>query len=556
MNRPSRAHRCLVGRGERASGRRFAASTVIIVVAVSMGLLPAGCGNETAPTRPPLATALLEGRIGAFEPGIDMDIEFARLDAPGITYRMPIDDAGWYRIELPVGDYRATLFGAFSYYTYAARGGGVTTVEAEAETLRLRAGDALRRRDFGTGAMHLVVDGLEALDGWRGYALLYKVPVDTVWAWSTGSSGAVVSDGVLELRTRPTPPGTYQLRFSFEMVARPGNHTEMFWCSSSGDPSVPDELRIGPDSLTTHEPTLPQPATLAGRVTGAWQELGGESPEVEAIDTAGVVVCSNRTLEADGSFRLVLPRPRPVRVAIGDDRDIWIGGTSAETATVFSPGAGAVIGGITQTVSGMLVRPTAEVPLSQSDQYRVELHDAQGLAPMRSFWASGGVRVSVGSLRPGTYHVRLVGDPTRSLWRPQWYDRAATVDLSLPVVIPDDGSVVVIDPVLERGGQISGTAAIGGTAYCFVLITGVDAAIVTAYTRVRADSPGFRWTGLAEGRYRIGLHWGETWPVSGGAPPAGTHWYPGVADWAAAAELEIVDAGVITDLELGPPPAR
>ncbi|MBK8167800.1 MAG: hypothetical protein IPK64_17790 [bacterium] len=546
-----------VRRLARAFGAESSASAGAIVGLVAvLGLLAAGCGDDSSPARPPLATAMVEGRVGAALPGDDMSVEFTRLDVPGTTYTTRVDDVGRYRAELPVGDFRVALRGAAADRTFLAREGGVTTAVAEAETLRLREGDVPRRRDFGLGALRLVIGGLEALEGWNGRMSLHRVQADTVSIWSVGSRSVVVNDGALELRTLPAPPGSYRLLLHFDTTTSQWSYTETFWCASSAGGSVPDTPRIGPDSLTTHEPVLPRPAVLSGRITGAWRELGARPPSLEAIGTDGAFACRLDGLDDDGSFRLVLPRPRPVRVGIGEERHVWIGGVDEGTATVFAPSPGEVIDGIDEVVAGMLVRPIAEVPLSTDESYRVELHDPQGLVPVRSFSSVGGSWARAHSLRPGTYRVRLVGDPARSLWRPQWYERAATIDLAAPVVVPADGSVVVLDPVLERGGQISGTATGDGTANCYALITTADEAVVMAYAAVTSVATGFRWTGLADGRYRVGLYCGWEWPWMGMAVPAGTLWHPGVTEWAAAGDLEIVDAGVVTGLQLGPLPAR
>lgn len=519
-------------------------------------LLATGCARETLPAGPVVATADVQGRVGAAGPGDELRVEFQRLDSP--TYlQTDVDAGGWYRAELPLGDYRVSLLGA-AVRTYLTPAGAVTTRAAESETLRLRDAGSAVRRDFPLGGLRLVIGGLSALEEWKGQVTLHRLQPDGVSIVGTGAHGATVSGGILDVRTRPAPPGSYTLRLSFQAsYPHPeAGYTETYGVASTGDPTSPDTLRVGPDSLTTHEPALAFPGVLTGRITGAWQELGVSPPGLEAIGADGAFACTLHHAQEDGSFRLVLPRARPVKLRVAGSAGTWIGGVDQETATVFTPSPGGAIDGIEHVVSGVLVRPRSEVLLADDEFYRVELHDTQGLVPLRTWSASGGRPAGAYGMPPGTYRVRLVNDLGRSLWRAQWYDRVATVDLAATVVIPPGGDVVVLEPVFERGGEIGGTALAGGAGACGAIITTADASIILDVLTVSARSPAFRWPGLADGRYRVGLYCGDAWYWPGDEAPEGTVWHPGVTDWAIADDLVIIDAGTITGLQLGPAPAR
>lgn len=533
--------------------RRFAA--LALLAATALTSLAPGCTREPSPLQPAVATAVVEGRVGAVAAGQNLNVEFLGLDGGYRRFATRVDDAGRYRAEVPAGDYRQALTGARPFYIWLTPAGATTLYEAEAETLRLRPDSGTVRRDFRLGGLRLLAGGLAAMDGGRcGVQLFLQAAGDTV-ATHIGTQSAAITGGDLDLRTLPAPPGAYVLKVRFEDGPETLGSTAWRWYAATGDGSSPDTLRIAPDSLTTITASWPAPAILSGRVTGAWQELGMSPPRLDAVDAVGDFVSGGDRVSADGTFRLLLPRAEPVRLRMSDAGTAWVGGLDAASATVFSPPAGGTIAGIEHAVSGLFARPLSEVPFTATVSWRIELHDVDGLVPVQTIYGRADRPSGAHCLRPGTYRIRLVNDPERCLWRSQWYDRAATAELAAPVVIPA-GGVAVIDPVLERGGGISGTALTGGADPCLVFITTADAAIILDTAVVRAAAPAFAWTGLADGRYRVGLHCGDYWYWPGSEAPPGVLWYPGVTDWAAAADLEITDAGAITDLLLGPPPAR
>jgi hypothetical protein len=536
--------------------RGIAAVTVAAALAALAALAP-GCAREPSPLQPVVATAIVEGRVGAAAPGHNLIVAFVSLDGQYRRFATRVDDAGRYRAEVPAGDYTHRLEGALPRSTYLTPAGEPTMREADAETLRLRAGVGVVRRDFRLGGLRLLAAGLEALDGWRCGLSLHRLEPGDTDTTSIGTSSADVSGGALDLRTLPALPGAYMLKTRFEGGPGSSASTAWRWYAATGASSSPDTLRIGPDSVTTVTASWPAPAVLSGRITGAWQELGMSAPNLYAVDEGGAFVSGGERVGIDGTFRLILPHAEPVRLRAtwGGVGTAWVGGLDEASATVFSPPAGGTIAGIEHAVSGLLVRPRSEVPLTASAICRIELHEVEGLAPVQTIYVQSDRSSGAHCLRPGTYRIRLVNDPQRSLWRPQWYDRAATMELAAPVVIPVGGTLV-IDPVLERGGQISGTALTGGADDGFVIITSADEAIVLDVAWVTAAEPGFGWTGLADGRYRVGLYCGDYWYWPGSEVPPGTLWYPGVTEWAAGADLEIVDAGVITGLVVGAAPGR
>lgn len=537
---------------QRARGLAVLPPAAALAVLAALAALSPGCAREPSPLQPAVATAIVEGRVGAAAPGQNLTIEFLSLDGQYRRFATRVDDAGRYRAEVPAGDYTHRLQGTLPYYTYLTPAGEPTLHEAEAETLRLRTGSGVVRRDFRLGGLRLLAGGLEALDGWRcGLELLLLSAGDTV-ATHVGSQSAAITGGDLDLRTVPALPGVYVLDMRFQDDHGGMGATAWRWYTATGETSSPDTLRIGPDSLTTVTASWPPPAILAGRITGAWQELGTSRPYLAAEDEGGAFVSGGDRVGLDGTFRLILPHAQPVRLRVLGTGTAWVGGLDAASATVFSPQAGGTIDGIEHAVSGLLVRPQSEVPLTLSTTCRIELHDVEGLVPVQKIYGRSDRASGAHCLRPGTYRIRLVNDPERSLWRPQWFDRAATAEMAVPIVIPA-GGVAVIDPVLERGGRISGTALTGEADYCGVIITTADEAIVLDVATVTATAPGFGWPGLADGRYRVGLYCGEAWYWPGNEAPAGTVWHPGVTDWAAAGDLEITDADSITGLQLGPP---
>lgn len=526
-----------------------------LAAACALVLLAGACARDDGPLQPAVATVTVEGRIGGATPDLDAQVYISSADGKAFDVSVPVDAAGWYRAEVPVGGYLVSLRGATPFRYYLAPGGKVTTRSIEADTLQLREGGSVRRLDFELGGLRLTAGGIAAFSGWHCSITLHRLRPDSTWAWE-GSCSAPITGGELSLVSRPARPGSYRISYRFNGDDGGGHgYTSELWYPASDDAVAAATFRIGPDSLTTVTAGWDPPALLTGRINGAWRELGFSPPGITAYDLEGQTVSTLFEVDDDGAYRLPLFGSAPVRLMVDRSDGIWIGGDDEGSATVFALQPGEERNGIDAVVTGLLIRPGSDaVSLIDQGGY-VEFRDMAGVMPNRTFYHYNGRWTGTPCMPPGEYRVYLYGNFGTSEWRPQWYDRVAAPEQATTVVVPAGGGYVVLDPVLERGGEISGTASCGALPIGAVIITDATEPLVLAIASVTAEDPAFRWPGLADGSYRIGLYQGNGFLWEGSAPPDSVFWYPGVLGWAAAQDVVIQDAGVVSGLELGPLPA-
>ena len=204
----------------------------------------------------------------------------------------------------------------------------------------------------------------------------------------------------------------------------------------------------------------------------------------------------------------------------------------------------------------VLVHTALDVPGSRYSQAVFELYSPTDLSLAGAWGASLNTRFGLANVPAGTWLLRVsrVSDDFYSTrWRGQWFDRAGSAAGATPVVVPAGGGITSIDLVLEPGGIIAGVGT--GAAdddWRRAVLTRADAATVVATRYVFASTYDFRFTGLEDGTYRLGITPAHA-SFDGVTPPSGTNWYPGTTDWAAAGDIAIADADSVGGLSLAVP---
>lgn len=542
----------------------LSAATRLAIAALLAGALACaltgsgGCDRQDGPGPPLAGTGVVRGRVGGVAGAMSVRVEFNSTEpGPGEReFSVTVDSSGRYEVELPAGDYRVSAVSSWDRYFHTAT--GPDSREDRADTLRLRAGDMPRTVDFPLGLLRITAAVPTSLDNHR-----FEFYVRSRWPQESApidvrSGNARVADGHLELVFPLMRPGDYSVQASWSLDGR--HRGEEFWLPDVATLEQAARHRVGADSTCTVTMELAaEPAHLSGSVTGAWLALSLSPPRIRAMSPEGNLVAGDWEVDAEGGFAFDLYLLRPFRLMMRTGSTVqWVGGSGPDDATVFTPGPGQSITGLDIVGSGLSLHVTADDQFGEFHSARFELCDPGSLAPVYSWSTSLSAQMGLAGLPPGTWllHVSHPYSYSSATWRSQWFDRAATPASATPVVIPAGGGVAALDLVLERGGAIIGTAtsAAGDSSFVQALLTSADHCAVLDKWYFYLYRGDFQFGGLDDGPYRVGIAPEDAdWVDVGMPPPAGTVWYPGTTDWAAATDLAIVAADTVRGLSITVP---
>lgn len=484
-------------------------------------LFAAGCAPDPGDPGPVSSYGVIEGYVlecGAAVPSL---LEFTPRNSAQVDAQLRVtpDSTGWYRAELPVGEYRVrvrpTVDQDPSIY-----------VSSEADSVRV--GRAVRRRDFPRGRAQVAVRLPDSFEGATASLTLYRQGTSVELA-------APVVAGLAAYDLRLVPQQGYVMRMYLGGFAAswylPGTHLIV----------QADSLHIGAAPVTYETDTRSRHARLEGRVTGSWQQ-SGEPMEVHAYapgqQRRGIAACG-----PDGAFGLDLIAPVFARVsAVCGGVERWYGGASYATASWLELAPGQVAAGVEMREGGLrlrfegpglLVDNVGNVVLVHPDGTRQPLYLGQENPAL------------VPNLAAGDYRLHVLGACERDPWVPQWYDGAAEEeDASTLTVVEGAFTDATIHQV--AGGVLRGR-----------FVGDPDLASASRHLRIyRGDGTplcgesayfwdgSFSWPGLPDGDYLLGTTAsGNTW------------WFPGTWDQAAAGRITIVDGGAVEGLAWLVPPA-
>lgn len=552
---------------------------VILVVGAALALLAlGGCGNDETACGPEVPAGRLLGHVRAGGLPITATLSAYRVvDGVVSAYGFPtlVDSTGYYTLDLPAGRYVVGLRVPEYYWSagafYGTRSGAVSAVP---DTVTVDGTRFATTLDFDLAGLAFDLALSQALDGESGEIVLHRRDQagddpDGVTATVRGT----ITDGHLSLRVPGLPPGAYRIeavlgyRDYLCFCPYDGEHV---WLPGTRDPADSPWYELGPASLTTVEAQVAaEPAWLSGRIAGAAATLGDlESISVFIVTADSLRVLGERRLVGgDGSFAIPLHLGGPVKLGvILDGATAWAGGRDFMSATTFDLVPGQTIDDVEIVQSGVLVDVTG--PGDYLAAAAFEFHDAASgeLVTTAKVRIGSQSEFGLANLWPGLYrlyirheHGYIDGSSSSSddypAWRPQWFDRAAGPDGGQVVEIAAAGQIVPLHLVLEPGGVISGRLAFPAgvdPTWGYLFATAVDrlATLDQVFVPSTPAPPAFRVTGLADGSYKVGVYVGRGVTSGFGPPPAGTVWYPGTTDWAAAAVIVITDAGTVADLVL------
>lgn len=405
---------------------------------VCCAVLLAGCA-EDHPTLAPARGGVIRGVVSdgsAADGEITVSAETIGNAEMAVSATTAADAAGRFALNLPNGAYRV-FFQAQNGWSgtifHGARGPVLAYTEADTVWV---AGDE-QELDFACGRVVFAVGLPPEFAGesmWCGVE-----PLD--YSGPTRSRTGVVQDG-LRVEMRFVPPGRYRPALS-------GGDYNQIYLPPTFDPQAADEIVVAAGEALTYAASVDALTSLGGSVTGSWQTFGFDAPRVE------VWACQRRiadtTAAADGSFAVALLAGASVRlrVRIGGMYQ-WLGGADENSATVFDVATGQSLAGIDHVESGLECVMSGDL-----DDRRVygNLYDGQGRNLVGSFGENDTLRFS--NLPPGPVYLRLMA-PNDAPWLTQYFDRRDSLAVADPIVIPPDGQIAHVVPVLVPGGRIRG----------------------------------------------------------------------------------------------------
>lgn len=239
------------------------------------------------------------------------------------------DSLGWYRAELPVGVYRASV----SLSRNANYSDNLDTVSV---------GRAVRRKDFPRGRARVTVALPSELAG-----------TETSLRLQNGNFRADVRADVIDSLAvfdfRLLPP------IAFTMRLTTGNDRSDVLLPGTYDAEQADSLRVGTGDVAHYADMRPMHILISGHVMGSWT-LGSAEMWVAAVMPFGAIR-SDVMCEPDGSFRIHLFAPERIRFRSRcNNVDQWFGGNRFHTATPYDLQAGDHLTDLLLVEGGLRIR--------------------------------------------------------------------------------------------------------------------------------------------------------------------------------------------------------
>jgi hypothetical protein len=538
--------------------RRSLASVALAALALVALLTGApGCGRDDDGSTPLTGTCVVNGRVGGCSADLSVRVIFEDASPrPGEgTFSLATGTSGGYQIELPAGDYLAYVStgGGSVYY---ARTGPVVRRDL-ADTLRLRASDVPRVVDFRTGALRISTAVPVAL---ANAQFEFTAHLETAVADAPEFiryTNEEVANGRLEAVFPILIPGDYTVSALWEQdYSQKG---DWFWLPAASVRAEAARYHVSADSVTFAAPAFANPPVrVSGRVTGAWQAFGMSAPYVRLVSPDSTLELAGEWRVAlDGSWAIDLCVPRPFRLQteVGGAR-LWYGGLRRQDSPIITPQPGQDVPDLDIVGGGVHVRAALDIPGSLYSHATFEFFSPADLTPAGTWSASLKNQFGLANVPAGAWLLRVsrpADDYHTTRWRGQWFDRAGTAAAATPVLVPAGGGIVTIDLALEMGGVIVGVGTdAADDDWRKAILTRADATTVVASRYIFSSEYDFRFSGLEDGTYRLGITPARA-RVDGDVPPPGVRWYPGTTDWAAAADLTIAGADSIGGLRLAVP---
>ncbi|MBU1701063.1 MAG: carboxypeptidase-like regulatory domain-containing protein [Candidatus Eisenbacteria bacterium] len=505
-------------------------------------LLLAACGDDDCSTKPscPGQEKIFGTVTGGLGPiaGARLRILTLKEMVPGqqIQIIATTDSAGRFNVAVPPGYYGVELTAPGLYQPLWYSENGLSAGISEADTLSITsAGDSIRV-DFILGGLEIHLQTPTVLDG---MALICGLE-EALSAHPQNQARSDPQSGERTFTFEVVPSGDYFVKITVFNPEK-GNGSS-FWLPSALDRPTAESFHVDPMNLTSATREIPEPAALQGAIGGRWAELEAGRPNIRFYNAQETVIGSHSVDEsgvynipifAAGSLRL--------RVSMGYS-DQWIGGEDYSSAHAFDivpgndfPVDDISIGGLQCLLVGdpewEPYNATIEIFNQEGTRVTMARPDQDNTLPIPLFSAD-------------IFKLRMKWNGASS-WRPQWFDRATSIDEATALYLPAEGEIVSVLITLEEGGTIAGgiIKADGEPASEFPLaVIAVDPEWSWSnYWRTSSDG-AYLIEGLPDGEFIVG--------VRHSCPECNVvTWYPGTTEQDSAQTITILDAQDVTGID-------
>jgi hypothetical protein len=475
----------------------------------------------------PEPNGMISGLVrGPHGPIAGVELEARPLD-PGIARLRPTAVSGRdgeYVLSVPLGSYLLSAKAPTPPSDIWYGADSLSLRPREADTLLVTAAEEPVRADFVLGDLEVGV--LVPRELRRGRLEL--------WAEAEAQSIPTTREaGPVEARfkLRGLAPGRYRLRLKH--TDPEGNRSAFYLPPTTHDPGEAEGMQVVANDVTEWRGSVPAPGHLRGRVLGSWRETARDLPLILVEGPHRGVALSHT--DERGAFEVPIFAPGRVLVyARMGSEPVFFGQGGPYNPAQFEvgPGRDADVG--TVTLGGMRIRLSGYPvprPLPRIWIHQIRIHDAEGRTLRPQIGIQDGSAVTVSGLTPGSYFLQI-SQPIGVPWRPQWYDRASSLENARPLVMGAAGDLIEVEVRLEEGGVIEGRVLDpDGEVAAPVRI---EAEAVTTDFGIRpveaSESDGsFRIQGLPDDEIRL-------WATS---PGYVVTYYPGTASFGEAESIPI-----------------
>ena len=533
---------------------RRALFLAFLVAAAALLVHLAGCDGIGDPIAPDVSGGRLQGRV--LTGGLPCLGFIEAIPVDGETslrkeYRIELMDDGRFHLDVPAGRYVVELHlhqGGQYGYSFS----GPATGKSPPDTLNVDAFHDTGHLEFPLAglAVPLEFPGEDTDNLWIG-ATLFRSEQDSWHYRSALMSGSTNLEGnVGEITLAGILQGRYRVRLAI--------NNETLWLPSFPDSASAAWYDVPTDSLLTipyHQNT--PPAHLAGRVGGAWLELGSTSePRVFfiALDSTSI---TDFSVEEDGTFARDLFWPQPLKVLVYQNGPPqYVGGPSFAEASVFDPQPGQTITGIDIQTAAILVKPS--ISLETSWGYfpgQFELYDPDDLTLIARFrsWEDSPETIVLSNFWEGRFLLRIaLPESERGFmpWYDQWYDGAVDSDQARSIDITQPSEILHLPWNVQVGGGVSGRVEASNTqTSILVYVAQADGESIWTQYWTRSYQE-FELIGLPDGEYKVGAaYWSDVSGYSDSEILDIAVWYPGTG-WDSAGIITIEDAGTVEGIEI------
>lgn len=539
---------------------------VLVLLNLIIALLIGGCDESEDLCRLEVPAGRIQGQVLTGECPIEAEvvvIDINGVEGLNAELRTVPDFYGNFSLDLPAGQYRVLLRVGSRRHEYDWCGDQIGYGELEPEIITIDSGSIITGVDFPLSSLRFELSMSNVLDGEYAKLVLHRKDAVVSDPWNTylNQKSEVIENGNLAFYLVGVLPGEYQVEVVLglkDYLCSCPYDGEHVWMPGVRQQDSSPWYNFAADSLVTITSTLPQQSgRIEGSVTGAWQEMGLEAPEISLFTPDSTVVMGRRRImDSEGTFGVDLQLPGPTKVRVTHSGvEKWVGGDSFEEATEYDVQGGQVVTGVDLVRGGMNLQVvSADYPVMGNVDIRLYNPDDLSLISVAEFYnQSQATEVGVANLDPGNYLLYLTPrkyDRGSSAWRSQWFDRAADSGTAASVTISAAGEVVDLEIHLEKGGTLQGSyePELADGNWRHVLAVRIDDS--SEWYRdyfFPEHQDQFLIRGLPDGQYKLGeFSVGSGWDY--GAPaPGETNWYGGDS-WEDATVLTIENAADLTDI--------